>query len=384
MSVQAAAEDALHVVIGGGVVGLAVAARLAACAGGSTLLLEKCAKVGMETSSRNSEVVHSGIYYPPASLKTRLCIRGRHLLYETCERHGVPHRRLGKWIVAQDDEEAAFLSRMHEKAASLGVPTRFLSEAERQRDEPLVRCKEALLSPETGIVDSHALMMHLEGAAEAAGGAVVTGTEVTRIERDGDSYLVHTKQSGDEDFTLRARTVVNCAGLHADKVARAAMGEATPPEYRLRLCRGIYFGVSGPAPVRRLVYPCPEHNLAGLGVHATLDMGGRMRLGPDVEYVDAISYEVDEGRRNAFWKAALRYLPSLRADQLFPDYAGIRPKLSGPGEAARDFVIAEESARGFPGLVNLVGIESPGLTSALAIAEVVAEKLGYPGSPPAP
>jgi len=380
-----------NVVIGAGVVGLAVAASISRL--GPTLVIERNSGIGQETSSRNSEVVHSGIYYPVDSLKTRLCIRGRELLYDTCKEGGIPFIKVGKWIVAQDDDEAQYLSKLHAKSKQLSIPTRFTTAEERAKLEPNVRAKEALLSPETGIVDSHGLMLHLQGKTQAKQGEVVTNTSVIAIERVNGGYsltmqstLKNSKKKNSSGAFLKddgqspaavaevfAENVINSAGLSSDSVARLLMKEKTPNEYKLHFVRGCYFGIEGSPPlVSRLVYPVPEANLVGIGIHATVDLSGRVRLGPDTEYIENVDYTVDDNRRDLFWREASRYLQSLRKEALFPDYAGVRPKLSSFGEGAKDFVVREESERGFPGFVNLIGIESPGLTSSLAIGEMVA------------
>ncbi|ELR21408.1 L-2-hydroxyglutarate dehydrogenase, mitochondrial precursor, putative [Acanthamoeba castellanii str. Neff] len=372
-----------HLVIGGGVVGLATAARLSR--EGSTILLEKNTVLGEEVSARNSEVLHAGLYYPEDSLKTKLCILGKLMLTEACKQYSLPWKNTGKWVVAQNDEESKFLADLEVKAKRLGVPLHFISEATRLAEEPKVRCKEALVSPSTGILDSHAIMQFFEGRITANEDSnIVTHTKAVSIAKSDSGYLVDTVDREGERCLIEADSVVNCAGLYADLVAQMALGDAFPAHYRQYYCKGNYYAYSRKTLVSRLIYPVPEKNLKGLGVHVTIDLAGHMRFGPDAFYIDrptdpwaAPDYTVYEYHLDDAHKAITKYLPEVKRDALYADYSGIRPKLAGPGEPFRDFLIEEESARGFPGLVNLLGIESPGLTSSPAIAEHVAEKLGY-------
>ncbi len=362
------------VVIGAGVVGLAVAAA-AARAGRSVVVLERHDGIARETTSRNSEVIHAGIYYPAGSLKAALCVAGRHALYQRCRERGVPHRRTGKLIVAADGGELAVLERIQRTAAENGVVLEDRDAAAVRRLEPDVHSAGALLSPETGIVDAHAYSLSFLAEAESHGAALVLRTEVQGIERAADVWRVLATSGGPADagepFGVTAPVVVNAAGLETGRVAELAGFDLDACGYRLHYCKGDYFSLAPSAPVslRRLVYPVPVQ--AGLGTHATLDLGGRIRFGPDTEYVDEIRYDVDPRKATAFAESVSRYLPAVRAEMLSPDYAGIRPKLSGPGEGFADFVLAEESARGRPGFVNCIGIESPGLTAATAIADHV-------------
>lgn len=372
MSVARAEHDTDVVVIGGGVVGLAAAAALSR-AGRRVVLLERGDGLGRETTARNSEVVHAGIYYPEGSWKARLCVRGRELLYARCAREGIPHRRLGKWIVACEPGEVGRLEELRARGTANGVPgLRLVDAAELARHEPAVRGVAALESPATGIVDSASLCLSLAAEAEAHDATLVLHAEVGAIEASGTGYRVVTSGAGD---AVEAAAVVNAAGLLGDRVAALAGIDVDGRGYRLHLCKGDYFALAPGAPVRvsRLVYPVPSG--PGLGVHATLDLGGRIRFGPDATFVDEPRYDVDPLKATAFAEAARRYLPALRSEWLGPDYAGIRPRLAGPGESFRDFVLAEESAAGLPGFVNLIGIESPGLTAALAIGEQVVELL---------
>jgi L-2-hydroxyglutarate oxidase LhgO len=368
--------DADAVVIGAGVVGLACARELAA-RGHQVVLIERHDRFGVETSSRNSEVVHAGIYYPSGSLKARLCARGNRSLYAWCEAHDVPHRKIGKLIVATEAAEEAKLDAILRQAAENGVTSLVpLTAAEVRRLEPRVRSTRGLFSPETGIVDSHRLMASLLAAADAHGAAVALRHDVVAAEPASGGYRLSVRGGG-ETATLESRWVVNAAGLEADRVAALPGLDAAACGYRLHFARGHYFRVHPRKAhlASHLVYPAPQR--AGLGIHVTLDLAGGLRLGPDVRYLPERrqDYDVPAELRETFHAAASRFLEGLDPDDLTPDLAGIRPKLQGPGEPFRDFVVAEESARGFPGWVNLVGIESPGLTCCLEIATVAAEAL---------
>jgi L-2-hydroxyglutarate oxidase LhgO len=359
-------------IIGAGVVGLAVARELAA-RGREVLILESESAFGSGISARNSEVIHAGIYYPAGSLKARLCVAGRHLLYAYCAERGIAHRRCGKLIVAASDAQCAELEGIAARARVNGVDDlQPLSREAARALEPALECRAALLSPSTGIIDSHALMLSLLGDAERDGAVLALQTRVQggRIDSDG---MVLAIDSGGEHSELRARCVVNCAGLGAQAFATALHGlppAAVPP---LHYAKGNYYALAGRAPFSRLIYPVPE--AAGLGVHLTLDLGGQARFGPDVEWIDRIDYAVDPRRADSFYAEVRRYWPQLPDDALQPAYAGIRPKLHAPGEAARDFLVAGPEQHGVPGLVNFFGIESPGLTASLALAAHAAELL---------
>ncbi len=361
------------VVIGAGVVGLATA-RALALAGREVMILESARAIGTGTSSRNSEVIHAGIYYPPGSRKADLCVTGKDLLYAFCDSHGVGHRRCGKLIVANDADQAAGLDAIARNAAASDVhDLQWLDAAAVARLEPALRAHTALLSPSTGIVDSHALMLALLGDAERAGATLALGAEVgsASIRPDG---IALTIDSDGETMSLLARTVINSAGLTAPALARRFDGlaaEHIPPSY---YAKGSYFTCAGRAPFSHLIYPLPEPG--GLGVHLTLDLGGQMRFGPNVKWLDDIDYEVDANDAPAFEAAVRRFWPELPAGALQPGYAGIRPKISGPGEPAADFRIDGPAVHGVRGLVNLFGIESPGLTASLAIADEVVACLG--------
>lgn len=365
-------ENVECVVIGAGVVGLAVA-RALALRGLGPIVVEAERAIGTGTSSRNSEVIHAGIYYPRGSLKAVLCVEGRRRLYAYCADRGVEHRRCGKLIVATSEEQLPALRSIAEAARANGVDDLRWLEADAARSlEPELCCVAALESPSTGIVDSHGLMLALRGDLEVAGGMVALGAPVLHGRVSPGTIVLEI--GGDAPMELHARRVVNCAGLNAQAVARTIDGvppQSVPPIY---YAKGNYFSLSGRAPFSRLVYPIPER--AGLGVHLTLDLAGRARFGPDVEWIDSIDYTVDPRRADRFYAEIRRYWPRLPDGALQPAYAGIRPKLHAPNEPSRDFSIQGPKEHGIPGLVNLYGIESPGLTASLAIAERVADALG--------
>lgn len=359
------------VVIGAGVVGLAVA-RALALQGREVLLLESQGAIGTGTSSRNSEVVHAGIYYPKSSLKATLCVQGRDELYAYAQARGVPHRRCGKLIVATSEAQVAALHGIQAKAAANGVHDLVLIDAAQARDmEPALHCVAALHSPSTGIVDSHALMLSLQGDLENAGGllALRSGVQAARVLPEG--IVLQTEDGGE----WLCRTVVNAAGLQAPALARRIEGLSASHVPPAHWAKGSYFVLAGRAPFSRLIYPVPE--AAGLGVHLTLDMGGQAKFGPDVQWVESpADLQVDPTRGEAFYAQVRRYWPELADGALMPGYAGMRPKISGPNAPAADFMIQGPATHGVPGLVNLFGIESPGLTSSLAIAGRVAALLG--------
>jgi L-2-hydroxyglutarate oxidase LhgO len=360
------------VVIGAGVVGLAVA-RALALAGREVWVLEAEAAFGTQTSSRNSEVIHAGIYYPPGSLKARLCVRGRQMLYAYCAARGVAHRRLGKVLVAADSAELPILDGYARKAAANGVPLERMSAAEVRRLEPAVRAVAGLWSETTGILDSHGLMLALLGDAEAAGATLAVRTPVARVRVLERGFEVQT--GGDEPVALRCRLLVNAAGLSAQRVARAIDGldaAHVPPTY---YAKGHYFALAGRSPFSHLVYPMPD--AAGLGIHVTLDLGGQCRFGPDVtRWLDEPDYLFEDGLEATFEAAIRRYWPDLPDGALRRGDTGVRPKVTGPNQAAGDFLIQGPATHGLEGLVNLFGIESPGLTASLAIAHEVAHRLG--------
>lgn len=367
------AHDVDAIVIGAGVVGIAVA-RALQLAGRAVVLAEREARFGMGTSSRNSEVIHAGIYYSPGSLKARLCVEGRGLLYDYCRQRNVVHRRTGKLIVAVTDGEATKLEDYHRTADANGAGTlESLDGRQVQALEPAVRGVAGLLSPETGIIDSHGLMAALLADFEGAGGFYAPRTTIRSDEVQGDGAFLLILDDADET-RLRARTLVNAAGLHAPDLARSLAGFPAHLTPDAHYAIGHYFQLTGRSPFNRLVYPVAQPG--GLGVHVTLDLAGTAQFGPDVRWIDRIDYRFDESRKPAFVEAIRRYYPALDPDRLEPAYTGIRPKIVGPGEPDADFLIQGRQAHGIPGLVNLFGIESPGLTASLAIARHVTEMLG--------
>jgi L-2-hydroxyglutarate oxidase LhgO len=359
------------IVIGAGVVGLAVARRLAR-AGCEVIVVESADDIGTGTSSRNSEVIHAGIYYPAGSLMARHCVDGKRALYDYCNDHGIPHRRCGKLIVATTPDESEKLASIRARAAVNGVDDlKLLDAAEARALEPALNCTAALLSPSTGIIDSHAFMLALRGDAEAAGAAFAFNAPV--LHAVAGAHAISVDVGGDAPITLECRLLVNAGGLNAPAIARSIDGlpiEKIPTAY---FAKGNYFSCGVRAPFTHLIYPVPEPG--GLGVHLTLDMGGQAKFGPDVEWVNTIDYEVDTGRMERFYPAIRRYWPALPDGALTPGYAGIRPKIVPPAVATQDFLIQGPQDHGVAGLVNLFGIESPGLTSSLAIAEHVASLL---------
>jgi L-2-hydroxyglutarate oxidase LhgO len=359
-------------VIGAGVVGLSVA-RAAARAGHEVIVAEAANAIGTGISSRNSEVIHGGMYYPAGSLRARHCVRGRRMLYEFCASHGVPHRKCGKLIVATSDVELAKIETIRGLGESNGVEALALIDGAAARAlEPELRCVGALVSPETGIIDVHAYMLALRGDLEDEGGVIAFNTPVTRVEqKDGRWRMTF---GGAEGGAFDFDAVVNCAGLGAQALARAMPDYPAARVPRLVLAKGNYFSYTGRPVFSRLIYPTPVDG--GLGVHVTLDLAGRMRFGPDVEWIDGENYTVDARRADFFYERIRTYWPALRDGTLAADYCGIRPKLTGPGEPAADFLIDGPEGHGLPGLVQMFGIESPGLTSSLSLAEEALARLG--------
>ena len=360
------------VVIGAGVVGLAVG-RALALAGRDVIVLEKNSVIGAETSSRSSEVIHAGIYYTPGSLKAQLCVRGRDALYRYCTEKGIPYRRCGKLLVAVTEDQTAQLELLRLSAATNGVADlRWCNRQELAGLEPAVVGAAALLSPSTGIIDSHALMLALQGDLEQAGGQVALRSALIEGRAHGESIRLRVDAEGDV-AELDAKCVVNAGGLHAVRVAHAITGVPGTSIPSMRYAKGNYFLYQGRSPFHHLVYPLPEPG--GLGIHATLDLAGRTRFGPDVEWCDHVDYELDESRAAGFYAAVRRYWPDLADGSLTPGYVGVRPKLSGPGEPPADFMIEVAGEAGGARVVHLFGIESPGLTAALAIAAHVRARL---------
>jgi L-2-hydroxyglutarate oxidase LhgO len=362
--------DVECVVVGAGVIGLAVARALVQ-RGHEVVVLERHGSIGNETSSRNSEVIHAGIYYPTGSLKAQLCVAGRERLYGYCARRGVGHRRLGKLIVATTSVQSATLEALQQKAEANGVwDLQPLTAPQARRLEPAVRCTAALLSPSTGIIDSHGLMLSLQGEAEEGGAMIAFHAPVLGGWLEPDRITLDV--GGAAPMRLACRRLVNAAGLGAQEIVQRLVGfdwAFVPPRY---LAKGHYFTLPGRSPFSRLIYPVPE--AAGLGVHVTLDLGGQARFGPDVEWVDSINYDIDPQRALSFYQAIRRYYPELRDGALQPGYTGIRPKLHPPGGPPEDFVIQGPETHGVAGLINLYGIESPGLTASLALADLVAAR----------
>jgi L-2-hydroxyglutarate oxidase LhgO len=361
-------------IIGAGVIGLATAREVAEDKEG-VFVFEKNRTFGLETSSRNSEVVHAGIYYPEDSLKAKLCVEGKNLLYDLCDRHNIACRKCGKIVVAADENEISWLEELYRQGRKNGVDNLLLlSRTQVKRLEPNIEARAGLLSPTSGIFDSHNLMRLLHSQAREKGAEFVFGTQVIGIERAGARYEIHIKdREGISHFA--AHTVINCAGLNSDSVAKFAGIDIAKAGYRLHYCKGEYFSLDLKYRnlVSRLIYPPPEQ--AGHGIHWRRGLDGRVLLGPSAQYIEAIDYGVDETHKQYFYDSAKRFFPFLEPEDLTPESAGIRPKLQGPDEVFRDFVIVHEERAGFPGLINLVGIESPGLTASLAIARYVSRMI---------
>lgn len=362
------------IIAGAGVVGLAIGRRLAQ-AGLEIAVLETEAHIGMHSSSRNSEVIHAGIYYPRDSLKARLCVAGKQALYDYCTSKGIPHEKIGKLIVATEASEESSLSTIGERALQNGVDDlRWLDGKDIAELEPEVRATAGLLSPSTGIIDSHTYMLNLVGDIEAAGSSVVLHSKITRVEKNKEGFNVEV----DGELAACSRLFVNSAGLWATDVAHSIEGTNDYRPRTTRFARGHYFAHAGRSPFSHLIYPVPVDG--GLGIHATNDLSGAARFGPDVQWIDGVDYSFPDDLLLPFTEAIRRYYPNLDAEKLHPDYTGIRPKLSKPGEPPADFEIEGPSSHGVSGLVNLYGMESPALTASLAIAEHVCELLMSDGS----
>ena len=359
------------VIIGAGAVGLAIAAEIAQ-PDREIYILEKETNYGQATSSRNSEVIHAGIYYPKGSLKAELCVKANPVIYEICQKHNIPHSRIGKIIIANGEEEIKQLEGIIAKATECGARDLGLIDADQVHElEPHVKADAAILSPTTGIMDAHGLMdhYHREARRKSGGDPLVLDTEVTNIKQKGDGYRVEML-SGGESFSVESRMVINSAGLHADSVAEMAGIDIDDADYMIHWCKGDYFSLTGKSPAKMLVYPPPPLDAASLGIHTVPDLTGRLKFGPSAYYVNEITYNV-EGSRDMFWEDIVKYLPDIKKEDLHPDMSGIRAKLQVPGDPVRDFIIKHEEDKGYPGLINLIGIESPGLTSSPAIAEMV-------------
>jgi len=359
------------VVIGAGVIGLAVGAALAD-KDKEMYILEKEEVYGQGTSSRNSEVVHAGIYYPSGSLKAELCVKANPMIYDICETYQVPYKKCGKLIVANGEAEVKQLEGIIKHAKSIGARDLEMIDKDRVHElEPNVKADAAILSPTTGIVDAHGLMdhFHREARHKAGSDPVVLDTEVNRIKQTTDGYIVEMI-SGGEPFEIESRVVINSAGLYSDKVAAMTGIDLDEAGYRIYWSKGEYFSLTGKPPALMLIYPPPPQDAASLGIHSVPDLTGRLKFGPNAFYVDEINYAV-ESEKEPFWRDIVKYFPTVKMEDLHPEMAGIRSKLQGPGDPVKDFVIKHEEDRGLPGFINLVGIESPGLTSSPAIAEMV-------------
>lgn len=357
-------------IIGAGVIGLATAGEIAQRRK-DVFVFEKNRTFGLETSSRNSEVIHAGIYYPEDSLKAKLCVEGKNLLYMLCDRHNIAHKKSGKIIVAADENEINWLKELYEQGEKNGVEDlRLLSQTELKKLEPNIQARAGLLSPSSGILDSYSLLKFLYNQAREKGTEFVFNTEVIGVERAGTKYKIQFKdRDGISAFT--AHIVVNCAGLNSDRIAQLAGIDIVKSGYKLHYCKGEYFSLNSKYRdlVNRLIYPAPEQ--AGHGIHWRQALDGRVLLGPNAHYVEEIDYAVDETHKQAFYDSVKKFLPFVELEDLAPESAGIRPKLQGPSDDFRDFIITNEEKAGFPGLINLIGIESPGLTASLAIARYV-------------
>ncbi len=357
-------------IIGAGVIGLAIASEVAR-QHREVYLLEKNETFGKEQSSRNSEVIHAGLYYKKDSLKAKMCLEGNNLLYELCESKGIAYKKCGKIIVAADSAEEPKLEKLYQRGLQNGAPLRMLSRSEMNDLEPNLRGTEAFFAPTSGIVDSYGLMTYLQGSARSNGAHVVYRTEATGIDRVSDGYRIRVNSISENAF-ITARVLINCAGLHSDKVAKTAGIDIDKAEYRLNWCKGEYYTVTGGKNrlINRLIYPVPTD--ISVGVHVCLDVNWRLRLGPHFYFVDELDYKVDESRKTAFLESSImRALPFIEPSDLAPETSGILAMLQGPGRGLHDFVIRHEYDRGLPGFINLIGIESPGLTSSLAIARHV-------------
>jgi len=366
--------DSKITIIGAGVVGLAIAERVSNDHD-NIFLIERNSTFGQETSSRNSEVIHAGIYYPQHSLKAKLCVKGKQMLYEFCKSHEVPFKKCGKLIVATSEDELSILDEIKQRARNNDVSDLETYNKEQIKEaEPEIFAVGALFSPSTGIVDSHSFMKQLESNAINRGTECVYSAEVKSITKLDRGYEIQLSDADGQDFSFTSEKIINAAGLESDYISQLA--GITDPELTLRFCKGEYFRVKSPKNklVSRLIYPVPNPNLEGIGIHVTIDMGGGVKLGPDVTWMEEkkYNYTVTKNKQEDFFNSAKRFLPFLTYEDLLPEMAGIRPKLQTPNGPVKDFYIKEESERAFPGFINLIGIESPGLTSSLAIAEYVA------------
>ncbi len=355
-------------IIGAGVIGLAIAAVLSDKFK-NIVILEQQNTFGQGISSRNSEVIHSGIYYPAKSFKAKLCVKGAERLYEICEQYSIPHKRIGKLIIATNQSETSSLEKFFENGKKNNVKDLILlDKKEVEKIESNTNAVTAIYSPNTGIVDTHSLMKHFLRVSESQGVIISYNSEVLSLEKQRDHFDIGIKP---ENYHFKSRIVINCAGLSSDSIAALAGIDIHKCGYKLNLCKGSYFSYSKSSPINTLVYPVPQKELVGLGIHATLDLGNRLRFGPDVEYIETPDYSVDINKKNSFYESAIKIIRHLEKDAFIPDMVGIRPKLQSNNGEASDFIIREESDKGLDGLINLIGIESPGLTASTAIAEMV-------------
>lgn len=367
--------DANITIIGAGVIGLAIAEKVSENYKG-VFAIEKHATFGQETSSRNSEVIHAGIYYTKGSLKAKLCLEGKRLLYAYCRKFDVPFNNCGKLIVATSEEEIAVIEGIRQTAENNGVDDLIVCDKEKIAElEPEIFALKALFSPSTGIVDSHRLMKQYETNAINNGAQIAYSSEVTGIRKISNGYEITINDADKKQYSFTTSIIINAAGLTADKISEMAGIE--DQNLKIMFCKGEYFRINPPKNrlIRRLVYPVPHHNMEGIGIHVTIDIGGGVKLGPDVTYLDSnvYDYKLTPSKHEAFFRSAARFLPFLEFNDIAPEMAGIRPKIQRPGDPQKDFYIKEESIRGFPGLINLIGMESPGLTSSISIAKYVNE-----------
>ena len=362
-------------IIGAGVIGLAVTAKLSTKY--KCLLIEKNYSFGMDTSSRNSEVLHAGIYYPPNTLKAKLCVNGNRLLYDWCSIHKVPHQKIGKYLIAINSDDECELNQIYLNALNNGVNgISPISIEEFRKSEPNIIASSALLSKETGIIDSHKLMESFIEEIKILDADIVYNHKFLNTEFNGNSYISVLEFNNIEKFEINSKFIINCAGLYADIVAENCGLDIEENNYKLHWCKGHYYRISNyPNVSQRLIYPVPPKDKLGLGIHLTKELGGGYKLGPDTKYIDSndVDYSINDQYSKIFYQAASKYIKNLKIENINPDQAGIRPKLQAKGELFRDFVINEESENGYPGLINLIGIESPGLTSCISISEYVSQ-----------
>ncbi len=358
-------------IIGAGVIGLSIARELS-LSNRNIIIIEKNFRFGQETSARNSEVIHSGIYYPQDSLKAKLCLEGKYLLYEFCKKYNIPNKNIGKLIVGTNDDEIKQLEQLFKQGRKNGVmDLEMLSQKQIKEIEPQITAKSAIYSPLSGIIDSHYFMNCLMTQAKDRGVDIIYNTEVKGVEKDKQEYKITVCNTQGEQYNFKTEILINCAGLGCDRIAEMVGINIEKENYKLKYCKGDYFRLKNKNMVKKLIYPVPE--TTHLGIHITPDMQGEIRLGPDATYTDKIEYSVDEGKREIFFESVKKFLPKVKRDDLYPDTAGIRPKLQGEKDTFRDFIILNEKEKGYPNFINLIGIDSPGLTCAMSIARYVKE-----------